>query len=321
VIHRPIAIALLCSSPCPAQFTASAFANTTLIVGATGAPNQTVTPGTNISSGAHLSAVGNGASAYLDTSLVVAPNRIEFQIRDEAFAGSGASASAGSGPHETLLVITTTTPLFGRFVLQWTGSSFLNGSPVPPSVDLGNDGTIEFSPSASSSMTIQHTVAVGTFAVWMRTGATSFSPPIPKLGSSAISTLSVVFEPDAPVTTNQLSPACGSGSPSLAASANFQRGVDLTTTGLSAPGSTTGVLVQVIGFQTAPAPIPVPFPPHCSIQTDVALTALVVPVSSSVNLGINLNALRPIQFNAQSVWLDTTVCTVTTSNTVRIVCP
>jgi hypothetical protein len=321
VIHRPLAIALLCASPCLAQFTASAFANTTLSVWATGAPTQTVTPGTNISAGAHLSAFGNLSSAFLDTSLVVANNRIEFQVRDEAFAGSGASASAGSGPHETLLVITTSTPLFGRFVLQWTESSFLNGSPLPPSVDLGNDGTIEFSPSASSSTTIQHTIAVGTFAVRLQTGASTSSTPIPKLGTSAVSTLSVVFEPDAPVTTNQLSPACGSGSPALAAAANFQRGVDLTTTGLPAPGSTTGVLVLVIGFQTAPVPILVPFPPQCSIQTDVALTAFVVPTSSSVNLGVALSALRPIQFNAQSVWLDTTVCTVTTSNTVRIVCP
>jgi len=317
MVGRRLAALALCCSSCFAQFAVSAFAHTNLsgIIMPHGFGGvYSVSPGTDITSGLNILVNGVGAAVIsLNTSLQVAQDRIAFTVVNTASPPNLTNGGTADSYYGTIrLVVTTTRQLTGRFVLEWIDQS----DPVLPQVDLGGDGTVEFAPTASATATIPLLIPVGTFIVLIGTGASSHytSPP-------ASSTLHVTYEPDTPFTATQLSNPCGV---TQTVTSNFFDGVDLISTGL--PFISAGIGGQVIGFQSSPPPVLLPFPPGCFLNTYVVLTSLLWRVlngpAGTARLVIDMSApgLRPIQFNAQSAWLDLAAGTVATSNAVRVVC-
>jgi len=246
----------------------------------------------------------------MSSSLQVAPNRIAFTVLNAASPPLSPINGYASYSGILRLAISTTRELHGRFVLDWIDQN----SGV--SVDLGGDGSVEFAPTASASSTIPVLIPVGTFIVLIGTGSIAYTG-----NPAASSTLHVTYEPDSPFTATQLSNPCGV---TQTVTSNFFDGVDLITTGLPFVGA--GIGGQVIGFQSSPPPVLLPFPPGCFLNTDVVLTSLLWRVlngpAGTARLVIDMSApgLRPIQFNAQSAWLDLAAGTVATSNAVRVVC-
>ena len=318
-LARSFAAALLCSTCAVAQFSVSAFAHTALTVSTTVSVPQQIAAGTDISAGANLSTGGDTGLglclAGLITTLQSTASRIVFTVQEHATAIPGTiPCQATVGPHSTRIVITATRALRGRFVLEWIDG----GGGQRPQIDLGNDGTTEFAPAGSATATIPLTLAAGTFAVRIDSGCLAAASP----GNYAItnSTVRVTYEPDTTFATTPLAAACAGVAQS--AEANFLNGVDLLASGLLPPGN--GVGVQVFGFQPAPSPILLPFAPHCSLHTDVALThTLIADAAGNARTTVDLSApaLRPIAFNAQVAWLDVVAGLVITSNALRVSCP
>lgn len=175
---RILGLALLTGVPALAQsVTGTVTAATQLIVSAGPTPANTNTrpAGTNLNAGLNLGTSYQSGPIFVTVNSVFGRSTTSSSIThtiNESMTGVNAPVSAG--PHATLLTLTASQPVVGTLTVQYSPGATGSGRSSTASIDIGNNGTTEWSWSSSTSQTFQQEVTVsGSLAIRVSTAMVS----------------------------------------------------------------------------------------------------------------------------------------------------
>jgi hypothetical protein len=248
---------------------------------------------------------GEYANAMTEWTSVSVMTGVYMTFRERADAQSANPVTASLSAGDTLLQVSNPTPVAANLRL-------IRSAVQPPGaairilqVDIGNDGTIDFSES-SPSTTLTMPLTIGPLPLPVRIHNQLFLPGPGSIGLS----MQVIVEPTAAIITTPIVAGCDLGH-GQALLPTFGGDLRVQTTG---PLLYSNLSVAVFGFTPQPFLLPTPMPTQCLLlpSPDVVLFVpppqlLIVPLPQAV---------RPATFWVQAVVLDPLGLTTTTGSRV-----
>lgn len=245
------------------------------------------------------------AIAGVEWSLSTPAHGVYFDFSQRADLASVNPVSASVGPGDFLLQVSNPISMAVRLRLIRSATPPAGAATRILQVDIGNDGTIDFSESSpSTTLTLPLTVGPAPLLVRIHNQLS-----LPGPGSMGMS-MQVIVEPTAGITATPLVAGCDLGHDQVLLP-TFGGGLRVQTTG---PLLFSNLAVTVFGFTAQPFLLSTPMPTSCLLlpSPDVLLfvpfgQVLVVPLPPSV---------RPATFWTQAVVLDPVGLTTTTGSRV-----
>ena len=235
-----------------------------------------------------------GVNTWLTWNVVESPTGTSLYYGHWAALGAG---SATFGPNEFVVDVTATSPV--DVVLRLTRDGLLPpGSVQSISVDVGDDGTVEFTESQSTLPFLELPVTLGTQPLPIRV-VVSTAATLPGTTSTL---LSIDVRPDNGLTIDRAVLGCTEVVDDLTCQPSFE-GEGVWFQG-DVQFATTGVpMVLVLGLDIAPLLLPPVYGNPCLLLPQGDATALLPLAMPVANLEIPA-AARPVTVWAQAVTLD-----------------
>ncbi|MBI5853309.1 MAG: hypothetical protein HZB39_20055 [Planctomycetes bacterium] len=253
-----LASCLLVAAPLAAQLQysaglVSASELRALAIGNGGGGLRTVPANTDLSAGWTLTSIASLASATTTVSFLhggTGPTVVTIEESCTASYYPNQPASGATGPHWIRFVLRSSSPSGGRLRVSFTTDQLFGTTSGSASVDIGADGSDEFSAQPGQFLAQDYFVAIDSIGtpILIRTSAFARSAPTSRIRT----TLSLRFEPATACTATSYGPGCG---PSLSFGERFVGATkDVTFRITGAPPLALGV--EAIGLVRANLPIP-----------------------------------------------------------------
>jgi hypothetical protein len=256
--------------------------------------------------GSHVAfsaAASEFAIARAEWSVTSQMHGVYSTFSESADAQSVNPVSASLSAGDFLLQVSNPTPVAAQLRLTRSNTPPAGAATRILQVDIGNDGTIDFSESSpSTTLTLPLTVSPVPLLVRIH-----YQLSIPGPGSIGLS-MRVDVEPTAGITATPVVAGCDLGH-DLALLPTFGGDLRVQTIG---PLLHSNLSVTVFGFTTQPFLLPTPMPTPCLL---VPSPHVVLFVPSPGVLVVSLpQAVRPATFWVQGVVLDPVGLTTTTGS-------
>lgn len=270
-----------------------------------------IVPGSDVWPGLSRTAGGtpNGASLWLQHQQSDAEVVLQWQLESRAIV-TGSSSSRAEVRYQLVSPQLQT----GELVIEWLPSTIDTGQ-TSLSIDVYDDGYIDTVGNATIPVAFQQFPLTVRVVAEVSAQAGTLQGPWGSSWSwngSAAAQLRIRFVPTQASVTTAVSQLC-QPAPVLTGSSDLNQGVLFT--GQCAPADD----FALFAFGFAPAQVPLPWSPACSLLVDPVLT-LLHPVAAGQpchQATVVPAAVRPAQFLTQLVALNTTTMTLTASDLLR----